>query len=398
MQRLRLSLVLAAVVLVLSVVGLGALAAQDTAPAAPFLGIQFERDDEGVRVQIVFPGSPAYEAGLRSGDLITHLNDEAVTAASIRESLSGLSAGDDITLTVQRRDETLTLTATLGEAPIFESAAEGSVFMADGLILRERDNTVSVLEVRSGSDMAEAGLEAGDVIVSADGSAITSIRALLEVFAAADDGGTVSVEVQRGDESLTLDIPAPEVMAAPAVPEFDLMMPEGMPFEPGMMPMMPGFDMDSSGFLGVEFETEDSGARLIAILPESPAAEAGLELEDLITAVNGEPVDAERTLADRIRAYEPDDVVTLAIQRGDTSQQVEVTLGQPIFSQAMPFMWGMGPGGVMPEGWHMPQAGGMMPPGAQIYIVPGAPQGWDQPPMILPPVEAIPFPAQGNNV
>lgn len=49
----------------------------------------------------------------------------------------------------------------------------------------------------------EAGLRAGDIIVSADGQAVASNDALQTVLAAAD-GGAVTLGVRRGSEALSL--------------------------------------------------------------------------------------------------------------------------------------------------------------------------------------------------
>jgi len=83
---------------------------------------------------------------------------------------------------------------------------------------------------------------------------------------------------------------------------------------------------------------------VMEVEPESPAAEAGLVAGDIITAVNGEAVNEEWTLRDRIRAYEPGDVVTLSVTRGEELLSLEVTLAQPV--RAAMYM--------MPDGMMLP--------------------------------------------
>jgi hypothetical protein len=65
-------------------------------------------------------------------------------------------------------------------------------------------------------------------------------------------------------------------------------------------------------------------------------------VNDIITAVNNEPVDAEHTLRDRLVAYEPDDIVSLEVSRGSETLTIDATLGQPEMSEMMPFF---GPNG-----------------------------------------------------
>jgi serine protease Do len=64
-----------------------------------------------------------------------------------------------------------------------------------------------------------------------------------------------------------------------------------------------------------------------AIFPGSPAEEAGLQAGDVIVAVDGERVDAETDLSTRILPHSPGDTITLRILRGNTTSEVEVTLG-----------------------------------------------------------------------
>ncbi|MBC7871267.1 MAG: PDZ domain-containing protein, partial [Chitinophagaceae bacterium] len=107
------------------------------------------------------------------------------------------------------------------------------------------------------------------------------------------------------------------------------------------------------------------GALITQVEAGSPAETAGLQENDIVTAVNGEVVDAEHTLADRIYAYEPEDVVTLDVLRAGETQQIEVTLGQgEQRSGLMPMMPGMGGMNGMPGMQGLPGMGGNMRPGA----------------------------------
>jgi S1-C subfamily serine protease len=69
------------------------------------------------------------------------------------------------------------------------------------------------------------------------------------------------------------------------------------------------------------------GALVEAVEPGSPAEKAGIQVNDLITAVNGAPVDANHALADLIRANKPGDKVTLSILRKGAARSIDVTLG-----------------------------------------------------------------------
>jgi len=63
-----------------------------------------------------------------------------------------------------------------------------------------------------------------------------------------------------------------------------------------------------------------------SVEPGSPAEKAGLRENDIITAVDGTSVDAVHPLVELLAAHEPGDTITLTVQRGSDSVQVQVTL------------------------------------------------------------------------
>jgi len=72
---------------------------------------------------------------------------------------------------------------------------------------------------------------------------------------------------------------------------------------------------------------DSSSADVPAVFPDSPAAAAGLEAGDIITAVNGDAVNAGDDLAEHVLQHAPGDTITLSVRRGGDELDVEVTLG-----------------------------------------------------------------------
>ena len=72
--------------------------------------------------------------------------------------------------------------------------------------------------------------------------------------------------------------------------------------------------------------TVEEGAFVSDILEDSPAAEGGLELGDVITAVDGEPITTSEQLGEVIRSHEVGDEVEIEYQRGGDTQTTSVTL------------------------------------------------------------------------
>jgi S1-C subfamily serine protease len=357
------------VFLLVLALGLTALAQDEQGQA--YLGIFFDEDDAGVLVTRVLPGSPADDADLQRGDIITALGGEPVTAENLPNMVLDHQPGDTLDLTVLRDEENLDLSVTLGTRPEtpqpftfrFQEGFQGNAIGYNGA-----DQTWTIQGLSEDSPLYEAGLREGDIVTAFNGESYDP-QALNEFVAGLDDNETVTLTIERDGESMDLDVPADALTAF------------GMGFGPGFrgegnspFEMMP-FGMFGGGSrLGVSFVTLDEqvaqennvdateGALIVEVAPDSPAADAGLQADDVVTAVNNEVVDAEHTLRDRLVAYEPGDTITLSVLRGAETMDIEVTLGQPeITSDFMPFFGqhGFGPDGFFqfqqPEAPVVPQ-------------------------------------------
>ena len=79
--------------------------------AANFYGIP-----AGLKVETIDPESDAYAKGLKTGDIITAINNKNVeTASEVFEIMSKCKAGDTVKLSVYRKGQTSTLNVVLGE-------------------------------------------------------------------------------------------------------------------------------------------------------------------------------------------------------------------------------------------------------------------------------------------
>jgi putative serine protease PepD len=69
-----------------------------------------------------------------------------------------------------------------------------------------------------------------------------------------------------------------------------------------------------------------TGARLVSVQDGSPAADAGLQVGDVVTAVGDRVVTSSTELTAAVRSSDPGDTVTLTVRRGGESIEVDVTL------------------------------------------------------------------------
>ncbi|WP_308123481.1 S1C family serine protease [Modestobacter marinus] len=68
------------------------------------------------------------------------------------------------------------------------------------------------------------------------------------------------------------------------------------------------------------------GALVVNVEPASAAAEAGIQEQDVVIAVDGEPVGSSEELQVAVDAHDPGDTVTVELVRGGSSTEVEATL------------------------------------------------------------------------
>lgn len=85
-------------------------------------------------------------------------------------------------------------------------------------------------------------------------------------------------------------------------------------------------------FLGVRYELVDEGARIVsdrntpAVVPDSPAAKAGLKEGDIILEVGGYKIDKNNSLTSIIRRFNVGDTISIKIKRGENILTLRATL------------------------------------------------------------------------
>lgn len=104
--------------------------------------------------------------------------------------------------------------------------------------------------------------------------------------------------------------------------------PMRLPESPANEKLMPGVEPGYLGVVADDREENGHGVRIQDIDPESPAAKAGLQTSDLITAVNGQTIRSAEELSNLLRPLQAGTKISFQIERQSGSQTVDVTLGQ----------------------------------------------------------------------
>ena len=77
-----------------------------------------------------------------------------------------------------------------------------------------------------------------------------------------------------------------------------------------------------------EFSKIDHGVLVESLSVDSPAAKAGLQAGDVITAIDGKDVNAPKTLVDLVRSHKPGDTIHVTYYRMSKRSEAAVTLGE----------------------------------------------------------------------
>jgi serine protease Do len=168
---------------------------------------------EGALVSSVEKGGPADKAGLQSGDVIRKANGQPIVSSGDLPAVIGLAApGDSLKLEVWRQGASKELTARLGSADQKVAQAEGPKASATqgklGLALRplqpdeqqEAGVDSGLLVQQASGPAAQAGVQAGDVLVSINGTPVRNIEQVRSMVA--KSGKSVALLILRGDSKI----------------------------------------------------------------------------------------------------------------------------------------------------------------------------------------------------
>lgn len=203
---------------------------------AAVLGVSTENGEGGAKVTEVSEGSAAEKAGLKSGDVITKVNDLNVADADdLPAAIAKFKPEEKITITYKRDGKEQTASATLQKNDHSFSRAfamtddfdfhfdtgvgHGKAFGMShkprlGLQVEELEEGkgVKVLSVNAETPAGKAGILKDDVISSFNGKEINSVDDLRSAMKEVKEGETIKVVLQRAGTTQTVDVKFPKAV------------------------------------------------------------------------------------------------------------------------------------------------------------------------------------------
>jgi serine protease Do len=173
---------------------------------------------EGALVSNIEKGGPGDKAGLKAGDVIRSVDGQPIVSSGDLPAVIGQQApGKKVTLEVWRQGERQELQAKLGDAsdkPAQVAKADAAAGQGKlGLALRplqpqekrEASIDTGLLIEDAAGPSAQAGVQAGDVLLAINGTPAQSVEQVREVVAKATNK-SVALLIQRGEDKIFVPV------------------------------------------------------------------------------------------------------------------------------------------------------------------------------------------------
>jgi serine protease Do len=188
-----------------------------------------------------------------------------------------------------------------------------------------RSYGVIISDVLPDTPAMAAGLQVGDVLVTIDGRMAESVPYVSFRFMSVNAGEKVHLEVLRGQQHLTFDVPMmerPDTMdqiSSLADPEKNLVRPLGIL----------GIEIDKR-VASMAPDLRDPFGIIVAARSNEASADIPLATGDVIRTLNGQPMTTLDRLRETLKALKPGAPVVLQIQRDERLLYLAFTLEQPL--------------------------------------------------------------------
>jgi serine protease Do len=192
----------------------------------PEIAKQFSlpEDARGVLVGDIIKDSPAEEAGIKRGDIITKVNDKEVNSpGELQDKIRDVNIDDKANIEIMRDGKTIRFIVKIGEMPTVEE--EGSEFPKEkifsvqtGLKVKAVTSEITkelelpwvkglvIAEVIPGSSADDMGLQPGDVILEANRIEMSSVSEWEELINKLEPGNTLLLLVFRNHHTYYVPI------------------------------------------------------------------------------------------------------------------------------------------------------------------------------------------------
>ncbi|MCB2411476.1 PDZ domain-containing protein [Demequina sp. TTPB684] len=177
------------------------------------------------------------------------------------------------------------------------------------------DDGATVIHVVDDSPADDAGLEEGDVVISIDGIALDERGALYDALHDAEPGDVLAVVYTRDGSEETASVTVGD--------------PEDRPEPPAL---------EERPWVGANLVRYENAAGVLVrnVVADGPADDAGLEVGDIVTAIEGQDITDWWQAREILREFAPGDSVEVTVERETATKTLTLTLGSAADAPARP--------------------------------------------------------------
>jgi S1-C subfamily serine protease len=315
-------------------------------------------DHGGLLVQRVDSGTPAEQAGLRKGDIITQVGSREIQGRqSLINVLARHRAGDRLMFHIMRNGQEKTLPIQLGEGTArstdrdadntdnggqarrsFYSGQQGqqsqqaqqgqqgqraSLGIQVGAPASDHEG-VLVQKVFPGSAAASAGLKRGDEIQRVGNRQVEDYSELINTLARFHAGERVPIQVLRDGKQVTLNVKLRDGQnLGGGQNEQSTRSQQEPPYLGVLTAPVQELGQKMRNRLGIK---SNQGLVVVEVVPDSPAARAGLHHGDVLVSVEGQKVNDARQLCQVLEKAGVGEEVNMEVMRGNEKKEIEAQL------------------------------------------------------------------------
>jgi serine protease Do len=175
---------------------------------------------EGALVSEVEKDSPAAKAGIKSGDIILKLNDQAIkTSLDLPNLVSMTKPGTTVKLQIWRNHDLITVLVTVVEMKSDAIAKNGDAqtdrtankigLIVSNITPAERDQigiTHGIVVQNSDGLAARAGIQTGDIILAVGNTSIDNTAQFNKIIEKTSKGNSIALLIKRDESRLYLPV------------------------------------------------------------------------------------------------------------------------------------------------------------------------------------------------
>lgn len=176
----------------------------------------FPAEKKGLLVSDVHGSAPAAQAGVRTGDILTRMEGISVSSlGEYRDLVAEYTPGDRLRLSLFRKGEEMTVSVQPSVLP--QDIVLELVDRRLGIKVGEADNStrrkygikdgVVIQKVRQDSEAGKVGLQAGDLIVKFNESAVASLDEFKKAVSRSHHLSSLTLLVRRGAYGYSVTLP-----------------------------------------------------------------------------------------------------------------------------------------------------------------------------------------------